>query len=133
MNSRCIVIYSPHRTPSLIVEAIARHSYCEVECCSTPEQTIDTTLALRPSLVILLDICPIINGTGFIRQLRSIGNRASAQSNGQRPAILVIAWQQAEQTVLSLLEEGVDQYMTFPICVNRLHSKILSLLNNTLQ
>jgi DNA-binding response OmpR family regulator len=46
---------------------------------------------------------------------------------------LVIAWQQAEQTVLSLLEEGVDQYMTFPICVNRLRSKILSLLNNTPQ
>jgi DNA-binding response OmpR family regulator len=36
----------------------------------------------------------------------------------------VVSWQQAENVVLSLLECGVDQYFTFPICMGRLRNKV---------
>ncbi len=133
MTNRHIVIYSPHRAPSLIVEEIAKYARCEARCCTSPEQTIDTVSATRPFLIILLNICPIINGARFISRLRSLPSPFPEPSSRQRPTIMVIAWQQAEQTVLSLLEEGVDQYMTFPICVNRLYGKISTLLKNSHQ
>ena len=49
-----------------------------------------------------------------------------------RPLVYVVAWQQAEQTVLSLLECGVDQYMTFPVSLQRLRTKIANALNRQL-
>ena len=36
-----------------------------------------------------------------------------------------IAWHQSDETVLSLIECGVDQYMTFPLNPARLRSKII--------
>lgn len=121
MADRFIVIYSPHNTPSLIVEEVARRTRCEVKCCYTPEQTLTVSRMVNPFLVILLSITPIISGSGFIAKLHRITKPC--------PKILVIAWQQSEQTILSLLEEGIDQYMTFPICLSRLYGKISSLLN----
>ena len=49
-----------------------------------------------------------------------------------RPLVYVVAWQQAEQTVLSLLECGVGQYMTFPVSLQRLRTKIANALNRQL-
>lgn len=42
-----------------------------------------------------------------------------------RPQIFVISWQHSEQTVLGLIECGVDQYMTFPLSLRRLCVKLL--------
>ena len=36
----------------------------------------------------------------------------------------VVSWQQSEQTVLSLLECGVNQYLTFPVSLQRLRAKV---------
>jgi DNA-binding response OmpR family regulator len=128
MTNRRIVIYSPLRTPSLIVEQIAKYAQCEAICCTSTEQTITATLASEPFLVILLSIRPIINGSRFITRLRSACTPHTEQCGTRRATILIIAWQQTEHTILSLLEEGIDQYMTFPICANRLYGKISTLL-----
>lgn len=42
----------------------------------------------------------------------------------KRPRVYVLSWQQSEQIVLSLLEQGVDQYLTLPISLERLRNKI---------
>ena len=46
----------------------------------------------------------------------------------QHPEIFVLAWQQSEHTVLSLLEAGTNQYMTFPFNPVRLRAKIIESL-----
>ena len=54
---------------------------------------------------------------------------AAATSCGVRPAGLrrplfyVVSWLQSEQAVLSLLECGVDQYMAFPLSLQRLRGQ----------
>lgn len=121
MTSNYIVLYSPCHTSAGLVAEIAKLSHCEIKHCSTTEQTIDVSLATQPSLIIILCITPIINGEGFIPRLRT--------AIKQRPTIFVIAWHQSEQAILNLLEAGVDQYMTFPLCMQRLYSKICSLVN----
>ncbi len=47
----------------------------------------------------------------------------------RRPIVYVVAWQHSEQAVLSLLENGVDQYMTFPVNLQRLRGKVADELN----
>lgn len=44
------------------------------------------------------------------------------------PRIYVVSWQHNEQTVLGLIESGVDQYMTFPLSLRRLCVKLLGSL-----
>lgn len=50
---------------------------------------------------------------------------AALRSGGlHRPLVYVVSWLQSEQTVLGLLEEGVDQYLTFPVSLRRLRTKV---------
>ena len=66
--------------------------------------------------------CGIENSDDLIADIR--------QRDKRRPPIYVVSWQQAENVVLSLLECGVDQYMTFPICMSRLRMKTEAQLSN---
>lgn len=72
-------------------------------------------------LVIALHVWPFRCGAEVLRRLRPARLR--------RPAIYVVSWQQSEQTVLGLLECGVDQYMTFPLNLMRLRGKVIGALN----
>ena len=50
----------------------------------------------------------------------------------RRPLFYVVSWLQSEQAVLSLLECGVDQYMAFPLSLQRLRGKVSNDLNRLL-
>ena len=97
-----------------MVAEIVADNRAEVVCCNTIEQLLSAYGTQAADMVIILDIKPFINGEELTSKLR--------QKRG-KPLIYVVAWQQSEQTVLSLLECGVDQYMTFPICMSRLRGK----------
>ena len=75
-------------------------------------------------LVVVVGTSAFFTGCDVVRTLRPAGLG--------RPLVYVVAWQQAEQTVLSLLECGVDQYMTFPVSLQRLRTKIANALNRQL-
>ena len=72
------------------------------------------------------DTVVVIGAGGFAsgrlsaRRLRGAGVR--------RPQIFVVSWQHNEQTVMGLIECGVDQYMTFPLSLRRLCVKLLGTL-----
>lgn len=72
-------------------------------------------------LILVLEVAPFLAGRNLVERVRPEGLR--------RPLVYVVTWQQAEQTVLSLLECGVDQYMTFPVSLARLRGKVLDELN----
>ena len=77
-----------------------------------------------PDLVVVVGTSAFFTGCDVVRTLRPAGLG--------RPLVYVVAWQRAEQTVLSLLECGVDQYMTFPVSLQRLRTKIANALNRQL-
>ena len=79
---------------------------------------------VRFDLVVVVGTSAFFTGCDVVRTLRPAGLG--------RPLVYVVAWQQAEQTVLSLLECGVDQYMTFPVSLQRLRTKIANALNRQL-
>ena len=75
-------------------------------------------------LVIVVGTSAFFSGCDVVRTLRPAGLK--------RPLVYVVAWQHAEQTVLSLLECGVDQYMAFPLSLQRLRGKVSNDLNRLL-
>ncbi|MBR4995490.1 MAG: response regulator transcription factor [Alistipes sp.] len=109
-----IIIYSPKPLLAEMVADIIGYAEGEIMLCSSTQQVVELCESIRADLVIILSSAPLRNGKGLIQRLRR-GHRI--------PAIYVISWHHNEQTVLSLLECGVDQYMTFPVCMERLKIK----------
>lgn len=96
----------------------------EIRCAAGAAQMQHSCRRMLFDLVIVLQTTPFLCGRDVVRDLRPAGLR--------RPLLYVVSWQQAEQTVLSLLECGVDQYLTFPLNLQRLRSKVARELNRQL-
>jgi len=88
----------------------------EVRCAAEDEEMEHLCRRMLFDVVLVLRTSPFLCGRTAVRVLRPAGLR--------RPRFYVLSWQQAEQTVLGLLECGVDQYLTFPVSLHRLRSKI---------
>ena len=124
MATKTIIIYSPEAEARALIGAIVADLGAQVVGVESAERLLCLASELRPSLIIMLDIGPLLNGSDIVARLR----RAMQESEPQRPqqrrtAIFVVTWQQSEQCVLSLLESGIDQYLTFPISIERLRHK----------
>ncbi|MFI3281042.1 MAG: hypothetical protein R3Y44_03600 [Rikenellaceae bacterium] len=72
-------------------------------------------------LIIFLSLSPYFASMNVVEQL--------SRQLVQLPKIYVVAHSQSSSTILALLECGVDQYMTFPLNLYRLRSKVYSLFN----
>ena len=121
MDYQTIVIYSERSATASLEAAILDTTSARIVCCSSAEQAIFACQREQPTIIIVLTVAPFIDGSEFISRIRARGKST--------PAVYVVAWQQSEQMVLSLLECGVDQYMTFPICMERLRMKAEAQLN----
>lgn len=119
MERYIILIYSQQRLLTTLLAAIIEDRCLQTICSNSLSHAKEVCQHTKPALVIILDTAPCMNGENLIQYIR--------QFNQHRPAIYVIAWQQTEYTVLSLLECGIDQYFTFPICIARLRYKIAAL------
>lgn len=116
MQRGLAIIYSDNNSSAQLIEAIIEPVTPHIIRCSTIEQTITACHSEEPKLVIILSVRPFINGRELVANIHT--------RNARKPVIYVISWQQSERIVLSLLECGVDQYITFPICISRLRGKV---------
>ena len=89
----------------------------EVRCAGCGAELERLCARVLFDLIIVLQTAPFFCGRELIGRLRPPGLR--------RPLVYVVSWQQSEQTVLSLLECGVNQYLTFPVSLQRLRAKVV--------
>ncbi|MFI3279292.1 MAG: response regulator [Rikenellaceae bacterium] len=89
----------------------ADSSRCIIEICR--DQRID--------LIIFLSLTPYFSSMNIVEYLRS--------EIGYLPKVYVISHSHSQATILSLLECGVDQYLTFPINLYRLREKVYTQLS----
>lgn len=119
--AKTILIYSPQAEAGALIGAIVADLGAEVVETESVERVLKLASELRPSLIILLDTALLRNGCDIVARLR----RARQEQTSRRGdvAIYVVTWQQSEECVLSLLDSGIDQYLTFPISIERLRHK----------
>lgn len=72
-------------------------------------------------LVVVTMLGLLLSGRPFFSRLRPQGCN--------RPPIFVLVWHQTEETVLALLEAGVDQVISFPFHPSRLRAKAIASLS----
>ena len=92
-----------------------------IHCTADAEGAARVADRTQLDCILLLGAAPLLGGGREAAVLRSGGVR--------RPKLVVVAWQHAEQTVLGLLENGVDQYMTFPVNLQRLYAKVAGIID----
>ena len=119
--AKTILIYSPQAEAGALIGTIVADLGAEVVETESVERVLKLASELRPSLIILLDTALLRNGCDIVARLR----RARKEQTSRRgdTAIYVVTWQQSEECVLSLLDSGIDQYLTFPISIERLRHK----------
>mgnify|MGYP003305991794 FL=1 len=120
--AKTILIYSPQAEAGALIGAIVADLGAEVVETESVERVLKLTSELRPSLIILLDTAPLRNGCDIVARLRRVHQEKTTLRGDM--AIYVVTWQQSEECVLSLLDSGIDQYLTFPISIERLRHKV---------
>lgn len=126
MHTEKVIIYSPQNSIAELVEAMITECKIGIEIVHTAStnELIEKTNALHPKLIIILDISPLINGDDIVTKIREKLTLNNFRQRKHNTAIYVITWLQSEESILSLLEAGIDQYLTFPICIERLRCKV---------
>lgn len=99
----------------MIACAIDRTGVAAV-CVEDPAEVEQECRSGRFERVVVLGCSRFADGRITVERLRPKGAR--------RPEIYVLSWHHSEHAVLSLLECGVNQYITFPVNLRRLCRKI---------
>ena len=119
-----ILIVSEEEFLSDVIRLSLADMRTDVRCVSGVAAMERLSRRMLFDLVIVVGTSLFFSGCDVVRLLRPPGLR--------RPLVYVVAWQQAEQSVLSLLECGVDQYLTFPVSLQRLRTKVANELDRQL-
>lgn len=100
-----------------MVSCAVERAGCRASCtCDVSSSEADCRHG-RYDCVIVLGMSKFVDGRISVERLRPRGVR--------RPQIYVLSWHHSERAVLSLLECGVNQYITFPVDLRRLCRKIV--------
>lgn len=116
-----ILLVSPTPLYADAISLALQASQVDVRCIDSTQCVIETCQESRFSLIIFLSLAPYFTSMNIVEHLR---NNLEAV-----PPIYVISHSHSQSTILTLLECGVNQYMTFPINIYRLRNKVHTLLS----
>lgn len=88
----------------------------QVEVAYTSREFEQLCMERRYRVIVTLFSDPFLCGCDIVRRMKS--------RRIPKPRIYLLSWLQGEQTVMSLFESGVDQYLSLPVNVPRLVGKI---------
>lgn len=115
-----ILIYSEDGLLAALIATILAER--GIELCVARNLTTLDRLIERGSYEVV-----IVVGVGLLRR----GGEWLMRLRPRRlhlPRIYLVAWQHSEQTVLGMLECGIDQYMALPLNPGRLRAKVMQVL-----
>lgn len=99
-----------------MVAATALRAGLSAVCVASLSEAADDCRRGRYERVVVIGCSTFADGEVAVESLRPRGCR--------RPEIYVISWHHSERAVLSLLECGVNQYITLPVDLRRLCLKL---------
>ncbi len=111
-----ILIVASDETLAYTLEMIIRAPEIEVYHICCDECIIEKCQLHHFELVIFTDIAPYFTSMNIVEHLR--------RTLRVVPKIYVVANSHSEGTILTLLECGVDQYITIPLNIYRLREKV---------
>lgn len=116
MNMHEVLIVGEDGFVRDMIAAAANRAGLSAVCVSSAAEAFEDCRSGRYERVLILGSATFADGRVTVENLRPRG--------AVRPEIYVLSWKHSEQAVLSLLECGVNQYITFPVSLRRLCLKL---------
>lgn len=115
-DNRLLLVAAPRGLLSAVIVRSLAGLDIRVEVAYT-KRDFETMCLQRPyKVVVTLFSDSFLCGADIVRRMKS--------RRIPKPKIYLLSWLQGEQTVMSLFESGVDQYLSLPVNVPRLVGKI---------
>ena len=111
-----ILVYSPSFRMRAMIVGILTTPGVEVESVTSRQALFKRCSEKLFDRVVFDDVRLFMDGAGSVAKIR--------RHFTSRPKIVVLSASVDEQTVLSLLECGVDQYLLLPLSAERLRRKV---------
>ncbi len=121
MNTANLIIVSADKLNAETLRLALESPHINIECFDTTECLLDFCCLHSVELIIFLSVTPYFTSMNIVEHLRR-------EMCGSVPTIFVVSHSHSHSTILTLLECGVAQYMTFPLNLHRLRSKVHNLL-----
>jgi DNA-binding response OmpR family regulator len=111
-----VLVYSPSFRMRAMIVGILTSPTIEVESVTSRNALFKRCAEKLFDWVVIEDYRLFMDGGGCVRRIRPHFT--------SRPKIIVLSAEIDEQTVFSLLECGVDQYLLLPLSAERLRRKV---------
>ncbi len=115
-----LLIVSPSSFYAEAIELYLQGPEIEINCIDPSQCIVECCQQRNFNLIIFLAMAPYFTSMNIIESLQ--------RQNTKTPQIYVISHSHAQSTILTLLECGVNQYMTFPVNLYRLRDKVYKLI-----
>lgn len=111
-----ILVFSPSFRMRAMIVGMVTSAGVEVESVTSRQALFKRCAEKLFDYILIEDFRLFMDGEGSVRRLRSYF--------AERPKIFVLSPAIDEQTVLALLESGVDEYLLLPLSAARLRRKV---------
>ncbi|MFI3332265.1 MAG: hypothetical protein SNI51_03995 [Rikenellaceae bacterium] len=111
-----LLIVSPNSLQANVVSLALQHDNVEITLIDNTQCIIKRCQDIGADMIIFLTLSPYFTSMNIVDELRASLKRL--------PAIYVISNSHSASVVLTLLECGVNQYLTFPLNLYRLRDKV---------
>ncbi len=120
-----LLLVSPENLTSRTVRLALRSSAIDISQVDPASCLLQYCSSHHVDLIIFLTTSPYFSSMNVVESLRSVLQPLPT------PPIYVIASSHTPATVLTLLECGVNQYMTLPLNLHRLRNKVFDLIDSS--
>jgi two-component system, chemotaxis family, chemotaxis protein CheY len=107
MPAKTLLIVDDSRTVRSIVRKMLAETGLEMSEAEDGAQALDACRASLPDAVIVDWNMPVLDGIGFVRQLRAL-------PGGQLPAVIFCTTESSADHIVTALEAGANEYIMKP-------------------
>ena len=109
-----------------LIEKMLKPFHFVIEKANDGQTALDIVADNKPDLILLDLMMPGMNGYDVIKQLR-------AKEETQQLPIIVISALNSNEDVVKGYDLGANDFLTKPIIMNRLHTSVITQLNEAME
>ena len=112
---RKVIVHSLRADFRALIVGLLSDMEAEVVATSSRRDFLERCATWQCDLVLTDDVRMFLNDVGTLQKIRQ---------GGRAPSFFIFSYDLSEESVTTLLEMGVDQFITLPVAAERLRKKV---------
>ena len=135
MHEPHVLVIDDDRSQRAAYKRVLRRSHYQVSCAASGKDGLQMLIALRPDLVLLDVMMPVMSGHEFLRRLKQLERRKSPGYEQQlsaftAPPVIFVSGRTHLHDRIDGLDAGASDYVTKPFEADDLRARIRRLLRD---